>query len=228
VAFEPVFELVVAPIPQIHGTVVPGHEVPSVAGPESHGVRGPHGPEGIARPGEHRVLRVRQVPDLDQTVGANRGQVIAARVECDAGRVTVVTWDRLEQPAGPAVPHLERPISTCAGDPLATGAKRDAVDSDRVPNDHRIDFAQPLQAAPLPVAQGLRAIVEELAGAAEVVGGELPVGQCNPMQVRFLLLMLERVGELVLGLGLRAQGLQGDDRAGRQHPHGHQHGHCHD
>ena len=55
---------------------------------------------------------------------------------------------------------------------------------------------------PLPVAQPLRALVEEFAGAAEVVRGQLPVGQGDPVEVRVLLLALQCVGQVTLGLGL--------------------------
>ncbi len=69
-----------------------------------------------------------------------------------------------------------------------------------------VAVALPLEEVPLPAAQALRAVVEQLLGAADVAGGQLAPRQGNPPQVRGLLLALEGRALLAQGRALLAQG----------------------
>ena len=172
-----------------------------------------------ARAVEHREAG-RQVPDLHPPVRADGGQVPAVGVERDAGHVAAVRV--LEGPdhlTRPAVPDLDGPVPARGGEELAVGAERQAVDFGLVPEDDRLDPAEPHEVVPLPLAQVFRALVEEFEGTAQVVRGQFAVGQCDPVEVRI-------PPQVVLGPGLGSQRLRrrpllarDQERARRQSRH---------
>ena len=195
---EGVQELTVLPVPDPHHPVSSRREL-SAVGTERHGIRRPKLVNGVARVGEH-LLAGRQVPDLHLLVRADGGQVLAVGVERDADDrsrcVRVRVWITL---ARLAVPDLDGPVPARGGESFAVRAERHAVDLRLVPEDQRLDPAEPHEVMPFPLAQVFRTLVEELQGAAQVVRGQLAVGQGDAVEVR--------VAPLALGLG-QGLGLQ--------------------
>ncbi len=101
--------------------------------------------------------------------------------------IGVRVFERLDRFPRPAVPDLDGPVPERGGEELAVRAKRQAVDFGLVPEDQRLDPAEPHEVVPLPAAQVLRALPEELEGAAQVVHGQLAVGQGNAVEIEGIL-----------------------------------------
>ena len=81
----------------------------------------------------------------------------------------------------------ERPIHADRGDLPAVRAEGHADDRRRVLEGRRLAVALPLEEVPLPAAQVLRAVVEQLLGAADVAGGQLALRQGDALEVRCVL-----------------------------------------
>ena len=64
-----------------------------------------------------------------------------------------------------------------------SGLKATLLTSACVPEDDRIEPAEPLEVVPFPLPQALRALVEQFQGPAQVVRRQLPVGQGDAVEV---------------------------------------------
>src|SRR5262245_16429038 len=110
---------------------------------------------------------------------ARQGQVAAVRTVGHAAAEAGGSWDRhkyrlslqgVQHAARPRVPDLERPIHAHRGELPTVRAPGHADDRSRVLQGSRVAVALPLEEMPLPAAQVLRAVVEQLLGAADVAG----------------------------------------------------------
>ena len=160
VSGQGVKELTVLPVPDLHHPVSSRREL-SAVGTERNGIRRPKLANGVARFGEHRLAGRRQVPDLHLSGPRRGGQVLAVGVERDADdRIGVragKVWTTL---ARPAVPDLDGPVPARGGESFSVRAERHAVHFRLVPDDQRLDLAEPHQVVPFPLAQVFRTVVE--------------------------------------------------------------------
>src|SRR5262245_30004135 len=104
----------------------------------------------------------------------------------------------MQYPARPRVPDCELPLHAGCGNLPVVRAEGHTDDRLRVLDGQRLVVALPLQEAPPPAAQMVRALVEPLLRMANVAGGQLAPRQGGSLQVRGLLLAFE--GLLDLGV----------------------------
>src|SRR5262249_59004717 len=63
-----------------------------------------------------------------------------------------------DRPAVPDLPDLDGPVRAGGGEPFSVGAERHAVDFRLVPQDQRLELAEPHQVMPFPLAQVFRTL----------------------------------------------------------------------
>src|SRR5579864_2477774 len=95
-----------------------------------------------------------------------------------------VRVERLENFACLAVPDLDGPIRSARGEALAVRTERHSVDLAVVPEDERIEPAETIEVVPFPLPQALRTLVEQFQGPAKVVARQLPLSQCNAVEIK--------------------------------------------
>ena len=129
----------------------------------------------------------RQVPEPDGSVGARRGEVPAVGALRHTEDVGLVTAESLDQLPGPCVQDLHGPVPARGGELFAVRVKYHATDLGRVPENDRLDPAEPHEVMPFPLAQVFRTLAEELKRPAQVVRGQFAVRKSDAMEVRVAL-----------------------------------------
>src|SRR5262249_52295044 len=152
-------DLTIFPVPDLHCPVTSRREK-SAVGAERHGIRRPELANGVARAGEH-LPTGRPVPYLHLLICAAGGQVRTVGVEGDAeNRIGVRLFENPHPLPRPAVPDLDGPVPARGGEPFSVEAERYAVHFRLVPEDQRLDLAEPREIVPLPPAQVFRTLLE--------------------------------------------------------------------
>src|SRR6185369_10673987 len=110
------------------------------------------------------------IPNLDLRIPTSRGEKPAVGAKPDSGSIVLVSLPFPEFLAGLCLPESDKAVLRGRGQVLAIGAEDDAIDGALVAQGGKGAVPEPLEVAPFPAAQVLRALPEQIFHSTQVVG----------------------------------------------------------